>query len=222
MLASHGTYSVQADRTVVPPYGLTGGGWGAPARTQVIQDGSAVDFATPGKVSGVALKAGDTLVMEAAGGGGWGDPLTRDPQLVASEVDADLLSMSMAATIYGVALDEFGAVDFAKTKQQRTEIRDRAISVCVEEIPECRGFAGRRGRHRRIEMRQSTMQRHSFKRGDLIELRGRHPAPLRGWLYEGNQSADRIGLSASGRTILGVEWGGAAEVIRIPTERSVV
>lgn len=221
LLASHGTYSVQADRTVVPPYGLNGGGWGAPARTHVVQEGDALDFATPGKVSGVVLKAGDTLVMEAAGGGGWGDPLARDPDLVASEVVAGLLSIDIAATTYGVVLNDDGAVDLAKTTQRRLEIGSRRTTMRLVEIPECRAFTGRRGRHRRIELSLSAIQTLSLKHGDLIELRGRHPAPLRGWLYKGHQSAGRVGVSTSGRAILGVEWDEEIEIARIPTTISV-
>lgn len=40
----------------------------------------------PSKAENVSVQAGDKLVFSAAGGGGSGDPLERDPSLVAQEV----------------------------------------------------------------------------------------------------------------------------------------
>jgi len=42
-------------------------------------------FDTPGKVTGHLISDGDVVVMESAGGGGYGDPLVRD----VDEVRAD-------------------------------------------------------------------------------------------------------------------------------------
>jgi len=53
--------------------------------------------------------------------------------------------------------------------------------------------------------------------GDLIELRGRHPAPLRAWLrVEADAHEGQVALDAFGRRILGVSPGDTVEVRRLP------
>jgi N-methylhydantoinase B len=54
--------------------------------------------------------------------------------------------------------------------------------------------------------------------GDLIELRGRHPAPLRAWLrVEADAHEEQVALDAFGRRILGVSPGDSVEVKHLPT-----
>ena len=58
-----------------------------------------------------------------AGGGGWGDPRTRDEQDVASDVASLKLSREHALEAYGVCLDADGAVDAVATAAARAELR---------------------------------------------------------------------------------------------------
>ncbi len=58
------------------PWGLEGGEAGRPGGFW-LNPGSADERALPGKLYGLALSRGDVLRMEAAGGGGWGDPQAR-------------------------------------------------------------------------------------------------------------------------------------------------
>jgi N-methylhydantoinase B len=52
---------------------------------------------------------------------------------------------------------------------------------------------------------------------DLVELRGRHPAPLRAWVrVEASAGEEQIALDALGRRILGVGPGDGVEVQRLP------
>jgi hypothetical protein len=52
--------------------------------------------------------------------------------------------------------------------------------------------------------------------GDLIELRGRHPAPLRGWVrIVADATGEIVGLDAFGRAVLGVSAGDSLEVRRL-------
>ena len=44
--------------------------------------------------------------MRVASGGGYGDPLERDPQLIQEDVNNGLVSMDAARDIYGVVLSE--------------------------------------------------------------------------------------------------------------------
>ena len=70
------------------------------------------------------LKKGDVFERVACGGGGFGDPLERDPELVLTDVRQGLVSRRWAEEIYGVVLsDEPPAVNHAATKQRRDNLR---------------------------------------------------------------------------------------------------
>ncbi len=65
------------------------------------------------------LTKADTVVMDAAGGGGYGDPYERDPGLVARDVAEGWVSARRAEQVYGVALDADGQVDASATTRLR-------------------------------------------------------------------------------------------------------
>ncbi|MDE2756248.1 MAG: hypothetical protein OXI92_06825 [Acidobacteriota bacterium] len=69
--------------------------------------------------------AGDSVYHRLAGGGGWGDPLTRDPDAVARDVRNDKVSPGSARRDYGVVLDGAGQVDPVATASLRREARRR-------------------------------------------------------------------------------------------------
>ncbi|MEV6218100.1 hydantoinase B/oxoprolinase family protein [Nocardia sp. NPDC051833] len=79
-----------------------------------------------GKFSGLILKAGDALRFVIGGGGGWGDPLDREADRVATDVRAGLVSTEFAAAAYGVVISD-GAVDERATATLRDRLAtDRA------------------------------------------------------------------------------------------------
>ena len=60
------------------------------------------------------------LTAQSPGGGGWGDPQTRDPAMVLRDVRDGLVSREAAENIYAVAIDQDGrAVDKAATARLR-------------------------------------------------------------------------------------------------------
>jgi N-methylhydantoinase B len=61
--------------------------------------------------------------LMSGGGGGYGDPLERDPAAVAQDVVDEVVSGEMAGDVYGVVLDDGGAPDQAATEARRDEIR---------------------------------------------------------------------------------------------------
>jgi N-methylhydantoinase B len=71
------------------------------------------------KVAGLRLRKGDLFAFELGGGGGWGDPHARDPDLVRQDVVRDYVSRQKAAEDYGVALDDDLDVDAAATARLR-------------------------------------------------------------------------------------------------------
>ena len=68
-------------------------------------------------------QAGDTDVHRIAGGGGFGDPLAREPELVAADVANDKVSVPAARERYGVVVDEDGVLDRATTENLRARTR---------------------------------------------------------------------------------------------------
>ncbi len=74
------------------------------------------------------LKKHDVLYMRVASGGGYGDPLERDPQLVWNDVNNGIVSEEVARNIYGVVVDgESGKVDLAATQELRKIIRENEL-----------------------------------------------------------------------------------------------
>jgi N-methylhydantoinase B len=72
------------------------------------------------------LKKGDVFERVACGGGGFGDPLERDPEMVLADVRKGLVSLRSAEEIYGVVVDEgFRSVNKERTKTKREEIRNQ-------------------------------------------------------------------------------------------------
>lgn len=70
------------------------------------------------------LGADDVLdLVLGGGGGGFGDPLLRDPEAVAWDVERARVSVEMADSVYGVVLNADGAVDAEATARRRDGIR---------------------------------------------------------------------------------------------------
>ena len=116
-----GTVSIHDDRWFTHPWGVNGGMPGMRAR-KVLERADGKTEVLPNKADNVRVEPGDQLHYITWGGGGWGDPLERDPALVALEVKRGLVSHE-GARRYGVVLDESGAVDAAASDALRAEMR---------------------------------------------------------------------------------------------------
>ncbi|MFP6746931.1 MAG: hydantoinase B/oxoprolinase family protein [Alphaproteobacteria bacterium] len=68
-----------------------------------------------------SIPRGDRLHLEMPGGGGYGDPRKRDPERVAVDVRDGMVSATAALELYGVVLDDKGAVDGTATARRRAE-----------------------------------------------------------------------------------------------------
>jgi len=88
------TLAIQSGRFRLPPEGLFDGKPGAKA--QFLVNGK------PGNPYGLTrLQAGDTVVMDAAGGGGYGDPKQRDHEALKRDIDEGRVSDANAIRDYG-------------------------------------------------------------------------------------------------------------------------
>jgi N-methylhydantoinase B len=112
-----GEISIHDDRWLTYPWGVNGGLPGARGRKFLVRtDGTTETLGS--KCDRVKVNSGDLLHYITWGGGGWGDPLKRDPEIVASEVRRGLLTVD-GARRYGVALCPDLKVDEASTRALR-------------------------------------------------------------------------------------------------------
>jgi N-methylhydantoinase B len=62
----------------------------------------------------------DAIRLELPGGGGFGDPRTRDPERVRDDVLDGLITAEDARRDYGVAVDDKGHLDLEETRRLRS------------------------------------------------------------------------------------------------------
>ena len=112
---------VRSDRAVFRPYGLYGGNPGALSRNTM--NPGTEDRPLDSKLT-MTMYAGETFRHELAGGGGWGDPLERDPGMVLRDVRNELVSPERAYGDYGVIVNtEAWTVDHGGTEALRNKLR---------------------------------------------------------------------------------------------------
>jgi N-methylhydantoinase B len=102
-----------ADRARLGCYGLAGGRAGLPYQASV--DGAVL----PGMNDDVALPAGTVLRLRTTGGGGWGDPFEREPDLVLQDVTRGLVSEEAAELDYGVVVRDGRIVELRREQRDR-------------------------------------------------------------------------------------------------------
>lgn len=115
-----GQISIHDDRWLTYPWGVNGGLPGGRSTKRLVrQDGSSEWL--PSKCDRIQVQPGDQLYFNTWGGGGWGDPLKREPAKVAADVLRGLVSVE-GAKLYGVVVNAAGVVDEAATKKLREEM----------------------------------------------------------------------------------------------------
>jgi len=101
------------------PQGVLGGADGAPNEVEVHHGGRVYRPPHLSKDQDIQVAEGDVIRVSTPGGGGYGKPFERDPDLVARDVARGYYSPAQAAALWGVVLDETGAVDPAATAERR-------------------------------------------------------------------------------------------------------
>ena len=113
-----GGASIEGEGHKFAPWGFRGGMDGGSAGLRLDRvDGNGSDL--PSKVPHTAMQAGDKFVCVGPAGGGYGDPLRRDPQQVLEDVTDELISINTAAKDYGVVITPDLTIDVAATAQRR-------------------------------------------------------------------------------------------------------
>lgn len=106
---------IQAGRYIYPAEGLFGGKAGTKA--QFLVNGR------PGNSYGLTqMKPGDVVTIDAPGGGGYGNPLERDVDMVVNDVKQGYVSIKSAKNNYGVVIDpQTNEADKIKTGKLRSK-----------------------------------------------------------------------------------------------------
>lgn len=214
LLFSDGHLSVVSDRNVIPPFGIAGGLPGYSNSFLVKRGDQLIEPSEfPGKVTNFHMLKGDTLLEMSNGGGGYGDPLERDPELVRQDVEEELITSDRAHKYYGVILKN-GVVDEPATTRMREEIKSKRLSFAIrasgdEEYPNGR---------RTIRISAKGAERMEAKENDLVEYLSTIGVPLRAWVViDPELSGNETFMGPIGQEILAVKEGDHIAVRKIYT-----
>ena len=131
-----GEISIHDDRWLSKPWGVLRGEPGARSTKVLVKYSE--DLENPrreslgSKQDRIKVSTGDVLEWITWGGGGWGDPLKRDPEVVALEVRRRLVT-AQGARRYGVVLDEDCKVDVQGTASLRGVMKSLLSRECAKE-----------------------------------------------------------------------------------------
>jgi len=118
---NRGIVSIHDDRWFTYPWGVNGGEPGARSK-KILRKADGSEEILPGKCDNIHVEKGDQLDYITWGGGGWGNALKRDPELVALEVARGLVSAEGAEKSYGVKLNGDLSVDVSATERLRQSL----------------------------------------------------------------------------------------------------
>src|SRR5438876_3447344 len=110
----------RANRRGCPAWGLWGGGPGESGGYYLRAPGESEYRMMHG--SHKPVSADSEVIVRTGGGGGWGEPLERDPERVRFDVLEELISREAARDLYGVVLKEDLSVDQAATRELRRKL----------------------------------------------------------------------------------------------------
>ena len=114
-----GTISVEGDGHAHEPWGFQGGVDGRTSRLELVHaDGKTQSL--PSMLASVAVGKGDRIRATGGVGGGYGNPLQRDPELVLTDVLDGYLTRKAAKRDFGVAITPRGRINKAATARLRS------------------------------------------------------------------------------------------------------
>jgi N-methylhydantoinase B len=120
-------FSIRSTKHVIPPNGFAGGRHGRTGDILINPDGAS-QKRLPTRYADYPLKADDVFRLDTPGGGGYGDPLAREPDRVLADVREGVVSVGAAECEYGVVVKRSNgtfAIDQAATAKRREEMKAR-------------------------------------------------------------------------------------------------
>ena len=120
--ASPGRVSLEGDGNKYPPWGFDGGEDGTPGQV-VLDPDTEGETHLSSKLENQSMNEKQRLRLVGPCGGGWGDPLDRDPEKVRADVLDDFVRVERARETYGVVLTDDLEIDEDATEELRAERR---------------------------------------------------------------------------------------------------
>jgi N-methylhydantoinase B len=163
------TMSIFSERVQVPPFGIFGGHSALPAQYIITRANGKKEYVEY-KTSRIKLYDGDTFTILTPGGGGYGNALERDLELVLEDYIDQKVSLDDAKKYYGVVIDpKKGQIDFAETKKLRECTKPHHEMIARNMV--AGGYY--------VGLPNSYMAE-GINAGDLVEI-STGSIPLRGW-----------------------------------------
>jgi N-methylhydantoinase B len=150
VLCERAELATRMENTLVAPYGVAGGRAGRTGWI-VLNPGTPGERRLRALGDGIELTRGDLLRFETCGGGGWGDPLARDPSRVRQDVARGFVTARGALEDYGVVLEP-------QTLEPDKAATDRERARRAGELPlidRGAGFEEAEARWRRARLRDA-------------------------------------------------------------------
>ena len=130
------------------------------------------------------MSAGAILVTGVGGllgGGGYGDPLTRDPARVALDASEGYISAEACRQLYGVVLDNRGEPDGVATLALRKRLEASRFKLTA--VADDNTFEpGAVSRRRIMRLNPADARAAGLEEDELVEIDFRVAASLRGWV----------------------------------------
>jgi N-methylhydantoinase B len=101
ILADEASVCICSDRHVTPPPGIFGGRAGSPARF-VLDPGLDRERVLSSKTPYIPVQSGTIVLLQSAGGGGYGNPASRDPSRIMDDVRNGYVTEQTALETYGL------------------------------------------------------------------------------------------------------------------------
>lgn len=203
------SYSLLSDGANVPPFGVLGGEAGAPVASYAVTAAGKRPFETPGKVGGHQVRAGEAVLLQSAGGGGYGDPLDRPADQVFADVAEGYVSAAIARDVYGLRLDKDDALDDGATAVARQALREARRFVELTDLGDRPAYAERGLSRKRLAFLAADLAAAlGIGEDDMVELVPPDGAVLRAWArIDPAASATALPIDAHGAMLLGAQIG---------------
>jgi N-methylhydantoinase B len=121
IISGEAYFTVSIGRSKYPPWGIDGGKNGSPNYAILYKRGEESRMIR--KIAAVKLHNGDRVILHSGSGGGWGNPLDRDPYLVLQDIKNGYIKAEDAEKIYGVIIDKNLEINYEQTEKLRKELK---------------------------------------------------------------------------------------------------
>ncbi|MFC1994214.1 hydantoinase B/oxoprolinase family protein [Chloroflexota bacterium] len=131
-----GSLMCRNERTIFSNWGVLGGKASKPGRI-ALNPGTPEGKNMKGYFDSCPVRKGDQLLIMTSGGGGWGDPLERDPQMVRLDVMRHFVSIESARDDYGVVIDPSSCDEFPNVEDPNDFKIDNDATTKLREKIRC-------------------------------------------------------------------------------------